>query len=90
MIKCDSQVLNHINFNATFECFLQIFKNVVNLHAPVKNDHANNVACIKNRGSLKQFSSLSNTNKNYTFLISLTAITYPSSFTKDMLTHLQE
>ena len=36
MIKYDSQVLNRINFNATFECFLQIFKNVVNLHAPVK------------------------------------------------------
>ena len=28
--------INHINFNASFECFLQIFKNVVNLHAPVK------------------------------------------------------
>ena len=36
MIKCNSQVLNHINFNATFECFLQNFKNVVNLHAPIK------------------------------------------------------
>ena len=36
MIKCNLQVLNHINFNATFECFLQIFKNVVNLHTPEK------------------------------------------------------
>ena len=36
MIKSDSQVLSHINFNAAFECFLQIFKNIVNLHAPVK------------------------------------------------------